>query len=177
MDINDSGDDTYLQFNVATGDNVAVKSIYFDDSFGLLGDLSDSSSYAFDFSGGTAAGGGVKFDPFAISTGNPNKDSLPSGNNIGFDTDFFSNAASPSGDDKNGIDNGEWLGITFFDTDFDLILSAIFSRELVIGLHVGSMGYEDEFSESLTVVPVPAAFWLFGTALIGFIGISRRTKI
>jgi hypothetical protein len=26
-------------------------------------------------------------------------------------------------------------------------------------------------------VPVPAAFWLFGTALIGFIGVSRRTKV
>ncbi len=26
-------------------------------------------------------------------------------------------------------------------------------------------------------VPVPASFWLFGTALIGFIGISRRRKI
>jgi hypothetical protein len=26
-------------------------------------------------------------------------------------------------------------------------------------------------------VPVPAAFWLFGTALLGFIGISRRTKV
>jgi hypothetical protein len=28
-----------------------------------------------------------------------------------------------------------------------------------------------------TLVPVPAAFWLFGTALIGFIGISRRTNL
>ena len=27
------------------------------------------------------------------------------------------------------------------------------------------------------VVPVPAAVWLFGTALIGFIGISRRTTV
>ena len=26
-------------------------------------------------------------------------------------------------------------------------------------------------------VPVPAAVWLFGTALIGFIGVSRRTKV
>ena len=26
-------------------------------------------------------------------------------------------------------------------------------------------------------IPVPAAFWLFGTALIGFIGISRRIKV
>jgi len=27
------------------------------------------------------------------------------------------------------------------------------------------------------VIPVPAAFWLFGTALIGFIGFSRRTSV
>ncbi len=30
---------------------------------------------------------------------------------------------------------------------------------------------------TVSAVPVPAAFWLFGTALIGFIGISRRTKV
>lgn len=30
---------------------------------------------------------------------------------------------------------------------------------------------------NINVVPVPAAFWLFGTALIGFIGFSRRTSI
>jgi hypothetical protein len=29
----------------------------------------------------------------------------------------------------------------------------------------------------MPAVPVPAAFWLFGTALIGFIGISRRRKV
>jgi hypothetical protein len=26
-------------------------------------------------------------------------------------------------------------------------------------------------------VPVPTAFWLFGTALIGFVGLSRRTSL
>ena len=30
---------------------------------------------------------------------------------------------------------------------------------------------------SLTTVPVPAAVWLFGTALIGFIGMGRRTSV
>ena len=30
---------------------------------------------------------------------------------------------------------------------------------------------------SYNVVPVPAAAWLFGTALLGFIGFSRRTAI
>ena len=29
----------------------------------------------------------------------------------------------------------------------------------------------------ISAVPVPAAFWLFGTALIGFIGVSRRRKV
>jgi hypothetical protein len=29
----------------------------------------------------------------------------------------------------------------------------------------------------LPPIPIPAAFWLFGTALIGFIGISRRRKV
>lgn len=33
------------------------------------------------------------------------------------------------------------------------------------------------WTEYGAAVPVPAAFWLFGTALIGFIGFSRRTKI
>ena len=34
-----------------------------------------------------------------------------------------------------------------------------------------------EVSAMVSTVPVPAAVWLFGTALIGFIGISRRTKV
>jgi hypothetical protein len=35
----------------------------------------------------------------------------------------------------------------------------------------------DNVQLSVSAVPVPAAFWLFGTALIGFIGISRRRKV
>jgi hypothetical protein len=30
---------------------------------------------------------------------------------------------------------------------------------------------------TVSPVPVPAAFWLFGTALIGFVGLSRRTNL
>jgi hypothetical protein len=33
------------------------------------------------------------------------------------------------------------------------------------------------FASDLSPIPVPASFWLFGTALIGFIGISRRTRV
>jgi hypothetical protein len=44
--------------------------------------------------------------------------------------------------------------------------------------HTGS-NTPEYLTAALTVspVPVPAAFWLFGTALIGFVGISRRTRI
>ncbi len=34
--------------------------------------------------------------------------------------------------------------------------------------------FDSTFATYSTVVPVPAAVWLFGTALIGFIGFSRR---
>ena len=33
------------------------------------------------------------------------------------------------------------------------------------------------YTSGVSPVPVPAAVWLFGTALIGFIGFSRRTKV
>ena len=35
-----------------------------------------------------------------------------------------------------------------------------------------------EFGQGMrTAVPVPAAVWLFGTALIGFVGVSRKRKV
>jgi hypothetical protein len=37
-------------------------------------------------------------------------------------------------------------------------------------------GYGD-INIDLAAVPVPAAFWLFGTALIDFVGMSRRIKV
>lgn len=40
----------------------------------------------------------------------------------------------------------------------------------------GGFSHYAEFG-SFSAVPVPAAAWLFGTALLGFIGISRRTKV
>jgi hypothetical protein len=41
-----------------------------------------------------------------------------------------------------------------------------------LGFHLSP----EEFGDPPSVVPVPAAFWLFGTALIGFIGFSRKTS-
>jgi hypothetical protein len=162
----EGGGETLFNFSVAAGDNAAVKEIFFDDAGGLL----DFSSASFDESDGIDPYG-VDFKPF-MEGGN-----LPAGNTVDFDSTFFTKARSPSGDDKYGIDNGESLGISFFGTDFDTILAAIRVFDLGIGVHVGSVGDGYEFSESLTVVPVPAAFWLFGSALIGFIGLSRKISV
>ena len=44
-------------------------------------------------------------------------------------------------------------------------------------------GFGDHFSDyslariEFSAVPVPAAFWMFGTALIGFVAMSRRIKV
>jgi len=73
----------------------------------------------------------------------------------GFDTlDFFSFVRLT--DDPN---EGNTTGITV-GADIDA-LGAISSAPPV----------------DIPAVPVPAAFWLFGTALVGFIGMSRRTKV
>ena len=41
----------------------------------------------------------------------------------------------------------------------------------------GLMDDETYYLASMSAVPVPAAIWLFGTALIGFVGISRSRKV
>ena len=53
------------------------------------------------------------------------------------------------------------------------------SLYLMFGDGFGDADFDDMVVrvDAVSAVPVPAAFWLFGTALIGFIGMSRRTKV
>lgn len=53
----------------------------------------------------------------------------------------------------------------------DWLLNA--SNELTFHLSPERGGPPTDIPE----IPIPAAFWLFGTALIGFIGLSRRTNL
>lgn len=50
---------------------------------------------------------------------------------------------------------------------------------LMFGDGYGDADFDDMVVkvEAMSAVPVPASIWLFGTALLGFIGISRRTKV
>ena len=119
-------------------------------------------------------GGDVSFQ-IITSGGN-----LPAGNNIGFTSTYSTDAVPPSGDDKNGIDNGEWFGITFFDTDYDSILASITSGGFDSGLHFGSLegGYSEAASlGSVSAVTLPATIWLFGAGLLTFVGMGRRVTV
>jgi hypothetical protein len=41
----------------------------------------------------------------------------------------------------------------------------------------GAISHVEILGGGMSAVPVPAAAWLFGTALIGFVGMSRRRKV
>lgn len=91
----------------------------------------------------------------------------------------FSADADKNGSAKSGIDPGESLGILFDlnDAEYDDVLNAMTSGELIIGFHVQGVGLGNEFSESLTnvsAVPAPAAVWLFGSGLLLLVGIIRH---
>jgi hypothetical protein len=58
------------------------------------------------------------------------------------------------------------------DCNFNLSASACDETTIL-----KTAAYDLQISRSLSAVPVPAAVWLFGTALIGFIGMSRRTSV
>ena len=66
-----------------------------------------------------------------------------------------------------------------------LMFEALYTGQYGVGITVNNefSGFIGPWSVSLSgntplnPVPVPAAVWLFGTALIGFIGLSRRRKV
>ena len=63
---------------------------------------------------------------------------------------------------------GTLLDLAIWNGTESLVLTNFWSGNGAIS-HVAIYG--------VSPIPVPAAFWLFGTALIGFIGFSRRTKV
>ncbi len=71
-------------------------------------------------------------------------------------------------------------------SEFDLLFFGVTSDQLIKSFNVtiGELDYvwfDDvqygDNPDSIPAVPIPAAIWLFGTALIGFVGISRKRKV
>ena len=165
-----NGDGTDFKFSNAViprSQNPGISEIYFDSSLLVGIDSSDNTATSEVL---LIEGSLVDFTLDSLSQGN-----LPGGKPIGFSTAFGTEAVSSQ---ANTIQEGQLMTISILTLLFSDFTNAL-ADDFRIGLHV--RGYDNGGSESfvtpMSPVPVPAAFWLFGTALIGFIGISRRTKV
>lgn len=76
---------------------------------------------------------------------------------------------------QNTEDNG------VLEASFDLGLLSLFDEakggDVIAYLTMSCANDEAIVEAHIPAVPLPAAFWLFGSALIGFIGFSRRTRV
>lgn len=171
VDLADTADGVTFTFWNDVGVTSSVTDIYFDegttDLFSGFEILSSSST--------------VSFSPTIITDSAASPTNLPGGNAIGFSADF---SADSSGNPSNGIDaSGE--SITFLAiagtefTSYTALLDDVLAGSFRMGLHVQAFadGKSDAYVSNPNVIPVPAAAWLFGTALFGFFATARRKKI
>ena len=167
VDVADTADGITFTFWNDVGITSSVTDIYFDEGatdwfseFTIL----DSSA-------------GVSYSPTTFTDSEANPGNLPGGNAIGFIADY---SADSSGNPENGIvAYCEFIsflasGGTGF-TSYSDVLAVALAGNFRMGLHV--QAFADGASDSyVSIVPVPAAAWLFGTALFGFFATSRRKK-
>lgn len=180
---NNSPIDPSMQLSVDVTDGGSGKSLFKFTNTGSI--LSTITDIYFDWGIGTAltfdsysTTGGVSFDHFA------NPANLSGGQNISFTADWSTDADSPAGTGKNGIDNftgtgiQDTLTIAFTGLSFGNIISALDNGTYRIGLHL--QGLSDGESESYvnsggtSPVPEPATMLLFGTGLAGLAGFVRK---
>ena len=164
-------DGALFTFTNDVGFDSSITSVFFD--------VGTADIASVDFSAADSSATGVNFKPIT----NPN---LPEGNTISFDADF---GGTKDGSNADGVDAaGEYAGfiVLFGASGFDYadLIADILSGSFRTGLHLTSIALEPDDEGGLdgsdgyvNVVPLPAAAWLFGTALFGFFAASRRKKI
>ncbi|WP_101760591.1 hypothetical protein [Oceanicoccus sp. KOV_DT_Chl] len=165
VDVTDAGVVAGVQkvdftFTNAGAAQSTISEIYFDDGT-LLGIFAINSTAGVEFSEGATP---------------PN---LPGGLDptVSFVADFAADADNPA--PKKGVNAG---GVDQVTITFDLINGKTYAdtidamgTDLRIGLHV--INFASGGSESFVApaeVPVPAAAWLFGSALISLLGFKRK---
>ena len=163
LDVTQIGNSVDFKFtNALGGVDVFVGAIYFDFlNANLFTDLDQTNSF------GTVSFTGIT----------PSKKNFPEGNAINFSTDAFGDR---NGGSENGISIGENLVLTALLSPGADINALLQSGGLRVGLHM--QGYAPEGSDSYVTtpngpseVPLPAAAWLFGSALVGFAGFKRKS--
>jgi len=145
-----------------TASNSIIEDIYFENGLTSVG-LSNAAL-------GTASRS-VKFSPARVSGNPPGKNHIPNNPWAGTMARFDADSPAP----KKGIGPGEYLNIHFdYSGTEEALVTALtdlngYSR---IAMHVlDCVGYK---SCTASVVPIPAAIWMFGSALLGLVVVTRR---
>ncbi len=69
-----------------------------------------------------------------------------------------------------GVDDGEFIQFSGFDVSYDVV-----SLNNPGGNFTTTVDFVINWNaEAIAAVPIPAALWLFGSALLGLVGIQRR---
>ncbi len=181
MDVSAQGADSVLfTFHNNIGTQSSITDIYFD--LGPAAGLITSMQVHDD------SGSGVWFDNSARPR------NLPGGNTLNpqFQADYSGDSGSFFGFGVAywGVNtNQEWVSFVGKLGDgksLDGVLTALGNRDFRVGLHVQAIapsGDSDSYInnhtniDNVSAVPLPAAGWLFGSALVGFMMLSTRTKI
>lgn len=161
------GEVSFTFYNNGPADS-SIADIYFDDGT-LLG-----ISSLVDSDDGVGGHAGVDF---SVGASPPN---LPGRNNISpsFEVTAGFLADSDPPVQPNGINPGEWLTINFDlqgSQTLNDVIDQLTTGQLRIGLHVQgfSGGGSESFVNNPTAVPLPAAAWLFASALMLLMGRKR----
>lgn len=140
----------------------SISEIYFDD--GLLG-----PSQVFNSLGGSTS----------FTGGGANPGDLPGGGPVGF-TATQSFSADAQGNPSLGVDTAQDIVGIFFGlgafADYNAVVDAVNTGDLRFGYHIRSIGVAGESDSYVSVVPVPAAVWMFGSAL-GLLGWFRHKSV
>jgi hypothetical protein len=162
VDVSDAGGSQVLFYFTNSGPSASsIADVYFDDG-SLLGIASIDNSSS-----------GVSFSQNATPS------NLPAANNASppFVTTAGFSADSNPPVQPNGVNPGEYLGIVFdlqSGQTFADVISELTTGALRVGIHVQGFGTGGSESFVNNPVPVPAAVWLFGSGLLGLVGVARR---
>lgn len=169
VDVTQSGANVLFTFTNTSVIASSITDIYFD-----FGNTSYFSSVSNDILGAAGDSAGVNFSDGA-SPGD-----LPAGNTVSFTADAGGDSNSPNVP-ANGVNGStefvKFLGTTLTGITFADVLAGIDSGAFRLGLHVQAIdgeGSESFVNSPPSEVPLPAAGWLFGSALIGLMGLRRR---